>query len=415
MITALTLSLAPLAAAPLPVQGRKPIRNDFDRIVLTGGKEVKGRVLWVDDEVVVVRSGGKREKEYERAKVAEIHSVEGSLNEFLDRVDAIEDPDDMAALAELATFCTENGLPGEARLVHLFMLTRDAENALAWEALGGREGKRGWELKDDKRWRSLDDFREHRSEWKNAMELETTHFWLRSDLPLERNIRILVTLEEMYRAYYETMTKNLRLYPFDERPEVHVTKNRKDYLKPPVEQDAWFAPATNTLFVCAEGEGADLPLVVGQFAQGMLLNSFRNTLKRDGQIAPWVTRGLGEWFAGAAVETPLRAKLDLERTSDALFRLHAEADEPLPISRILSMTYMELQSPGGELGSAQAYTLLYFLARGDDQRHREGLLEYVMGSYRGQSSVTHLEKALGGDLDAIEERWNAFVKEKAGS
>lgn len=415
MILPLAL-LALLQPAPLsaPTAQKRLVENDTDRIVLTDGTEVKARVLYEDDEVVVVRQGNRKEREYPRAEVAEIHSVERSMAQLLDRVSALRGTDDMDALAEVVAFADANGLPHEARLVRLYMLTLDPESEVAWAGLDARKGSKGWQLKDDKSWRSFDEYLEAHQSWKDRFELRSSHFVLESDLPLADNLRTLLTLEEFYRVFYEAMTAALRIYHFDELPLIQITKDKSQCPAPPVPRDAWFSVLYNTLNVYVPEE-VDTRLIVHELTQGMLHNAFNNTLRKDGQVAPWVRRGLSEWFAGGVKEGALHLEIDLEQPDTALFERHAQAEQPIPLKQLLVMSPMEFEAgPKAELGAAEAYTLLVFLARGADRKYRDGLLQFVLASYQGKGSPSHFKKLVSEDLDALEAEWTAWARLQAG-
>lgn len=394
---------------------KRLVENDYDHLVLADGKQVKARVLYEDDQVVVVRQGTKKEQEFPRAEVTEVHSVERSLAQFLDRVAALQGTGDLAAATELAAFCDANGLPHEARLTRLHILTRDPANEAAWTGLKGRKGAKGWQLEDDKKWRSFDEYQAAHQTWKERFQLRSTHFLLESDLPLADNLRALLTLEEFYRVFYGVLTSTLRLHNFDELPLVRITKDASQYPTPPVARNAWFSVLYNTLDVYAPAAEFDGQLVVHEFTRGMIHNAMRNTLRKDGQVAPWAAKGLCEWFAGGTKQGELRMQIDIEQPNVALIELHAGAASPIPLKQLLVMAPMEFESgPRFELGGAEAYTLLLFLARGADRKYRKGLLEFVHSSYEGKGSPTHFKKLVADDLDALEAEWTAWVKAQAG-
>ena len=82
-LTALVLGLGLQAA-----QFDKDFETDV--VTLDKGKPVEGRVVYEDDEKVVVRKGS-REKEYDRAKVTNVESRVRNLATLLDRMDAVTD------------------------------------------------------------------------------------------------------------------------------------------------------------------------------------------------------------------------------------------------------------------------------------------------------------------------------------
>ena len=58
--------------------------------------------------------------------------------------------------------------------------------------------------------------------------------------------------------------------------------------------------------------------------------------------------------------------------------------------------------------------MLAFLSRAEEQKYRDGLLEFVYSSYDGKGSATHFKKLVAKDLDALEAEWTAWVKAQAG-
>jgi hypothetical protein len=86
MLFALCMCLAPLAV-PAPL-AQNPNSRSFgarslgDRIELHSGSVLEGRVLWADDERVLVRSEG-RNREYERSLVRRIEAQTDALETLL--------------------------------------------------------------------------------------------------------------------------------------------------------------------------------------------------------------------------------------------------------------------------------------------------------------------------------------------
>ena len=382
-----------------------------DLLVLQDGKEIECRVLYEDDEVVVYRDRKKRE--IPRAEVAEIQSIERSLLRFFERFERLA-PDDVAGMAELATWCEGRELPGEAHNMWIRILTLDPENEEAWTKLGGSKGRKGWRLKVRGRFYTLDQLRDRVSDWKNAMELRTAHFLLRTDVAPERALDLTIDLERAYIQFYEILGQALGLYVFDMVPEVHVCSDPKDYREPPTPRDAWFAFVPNTLYVRGT-EDRNRQEIISNFTYLLLFNALNRTLGRNGQVAPWARRGLAEAFGAAARVDPGRTRWEMEEPFLPYFEMHARDDEPLSLEEVVRAGLLSFDSgPSQHRYVAQSYTLMYFLAFGAERKYGDRFAEYVKSSFLDKGSVQDLERILSVDLEELAAEWTTFVQEVAG-
>src|SRR5262245_16884193 len=266
MLIALFLSLAPHVAGD---------RKEPDLVVLAKGEEVECRVLFEDDQEVVYRAK-KKEKRVARGEIKEVHSIERSLREFLARHEKVA-LDDPAALAELALFAEEQSLPGEARNLWIRILTLDPEHEQAWTHLGRVKQRNRWKLQVRGRFYDLEELRGRVSEWKNALELSTAHFLIRTDGDPLRALNATLDVERAYQAFYDLVGKPLKLYVFEEEPEIHGFSDKKDYPTPPDSvQKAWFSPVANTLYVDLSAQPAPGE-VISELAQALIFNAFRRS------------------------------------------------------------------------------------------------------------------------------------------
>jgi hypothetical protein len=422
MLDALCLSFLVLVptSASVPAPSSSPalrsvaaVSDDPDVVVLTNGKELEGRVLLETPEKVVVRVKNRR-TEVPRAEVAEVRSIERSMAEFLKRYDSLG-REDVDGLLALARFCEANELLGEAHNLLLRVLTLVPEDERAWTKLGGVKGPKGWRVKVRGRYMTLAQMRERVSDWKNALELTTAHFLLRTDIAPERALDLALNLERAYKTYYEVLGPALELQVFDEVPEVHVCADRRDYPNPPKPgQVAWFSRADNTIHV--DGTDPDAALAAThELAQLLIHNSFRTTIGEGGAIAPWAERGIAQAFAVALVIEDGVARWEFGKPATALFLQDAVDKEPLGVRRILTAGNAAFEGGGdAERHAVEAYTLTHFLVNADGGKYRRGFAEYLRSSYKGQGAATHLERALGVEIDAIEKEWRAFVTSVAG-
>ncbi len=401
--------IVPLLLAVSPAL--TPSVEDEPDLVVIDGKEIACRVLYEDEETVVYRARRKN-KEVPAAEVGAIHSVERSLREFLEAYDRVSAAD-VTALADLALLCEGRDLAAEARNLWIRILTLDPENEEAWTKLGGSKGRKGWRMKVRGRFYTLEQLRERVADWKNAMELPTAHFLIKTDVAPERALDVAINLERAYLTYYDLLGPHLKLYVFDEIPEIHIFAHADDYPVPPTPREAWFSMAQNTLYVDGSKDDPNVGEIAANLTYALIYNSFHRTLGKSGSVAPWARRGLAEAF-GAAIrrEAEGRVRWDFEGPYLPHFGSHARDAQPLSMKQVIRAGYTAFDS-GTDANRyvAQSYTLAYFLVHGQDGKHRAGFAEYLRSSFEGKGSTTHFEKILDVKLDDLEKEWAAYVKE----
>ncbi len=400
-----------LLITALLLSSSAPVADDTDYLVLPDGKEVACRVLYENDQKVVYTTKRKIQ-EIALADVAEVHSVERSLRKFLEQFDALQ-PGDTVAMAALAEFCEAEDLPGEARNMWMRIITVDPLNEQAWTKLGGSKNRKGWRLKVRGRFYTLERLRERVSDWKNAMELPTAHFLLKTDVSPERALDMTINLERAYLAYYDAMRTQGEIYAFDKVPEVHVFAEAKQYPTPPTPRDAWFSITANTTFVNA-AEQPNSHEVMLNFSYGLIFNSYRRTLGQKGAITPWARRGIAEVISAAFRPSRGHASWDFNAVYRTYFENQVADEDALSLKQIL-----RAGRPAFNTGTnmdrhiAASYTLTHFLLHGADGKYREKFGEFLRSSFGGQGSATHFRKIMDVDMDAFELEWKAYVSEVA--
>lgn len=401
MLNALFLTLVPIVAGD---------RKEPDLVVLASGEEVECRVLFEDDQEVVYRAR-KKEKRVPRAEVREVHSIERSLREFLERQEKIA-LDDSAAVAELALFAEERNLPGEARNLWIRILTLDPENEQAWTKLGGVKQRKGWKLQVRGRFYDLEELRGRVSEWNNALELSTAHFLIRTDGDPLRALNATLDVERAWQAFYEVLGRPLRLFVFEEEPEIHGFSDHKNYPSPPAGgQKAWFSPLANTLYVDLSAEPTPRE-VVSELTQALLFNAFRRSADTTtGEIEPWARQGLMSCFAIAVRPDPGKARFEFKLAYHPWFVRQAEDPKPLELKRILTAGRgsFDTGSEAERYGIA-AYTLVHFLAFHEDGKYRAALANFLRDSFLGKGGKSQFLASVGVEEGVLEAEWRAYAK-----
>ncbi len=402
-----------LAALPLLIALLAPpaaAQREPDLLVLRNGERIDCRVLLEGEEHVVYRAGS-RTRAAGSSEVALVRSVERSLRGFLERLASL-DPADAQALYELGLQAETNLLPGEAHNAWLRVLTLVPGHEGAWIKLGGVKRKGVWQLKVRGRFYTLDELRARAAGWDTPLELQTAHFLVRTDAPLERALDAAVDLERAWLSFYDLLARPLDLYVFDEVPEVRVYADAREV---PAQRggDAWFDRGANVLHV-ALGPGQDPELAAAELADCLLQNAFRRTLGQAGEIEPWARKGLGQAFAAALRPSPGGAALDLGAPSARHFEAQARDKEPLALEQVLRAGSASFGSgPDAARFAAQSYTLVHLLAFSEGGRHRAGLAEFLRRSYLGQGGTSTFFKAVGVDEETLEEEWTAYVRRVA--
>jgi hypothetical protein len=389
-------------------------RDEPDTIVLRSGKSIECRVVFDSPEKVVYAVGTKT-TEIPRTDVERLETVEIALREFLKNFEEI-DAGNPAALVELATWAEAHELPGEAHDLWIRVLTVDPTNERAWTKLGGVKGKKGWQLKVRGRFYDLEALKKRVSDWKNALELPTAHFLLKSDAEPARVLDLAIDAERAWFAFYDALGTALGLYVFDEAPEIHVFSDAKDYPAPPTPDDkAWYSAVANTLYVNAAAKPTPGE-VLYEMTDLFVVNGLRRTADaRTGQREPWAREGFGQMFAAAVRPDPGRVKFEFEPPYEPWFRAQVEDPKALNLSQTLRAGLSSFQSgPDAERFSRQCYTLMHFLVFGKSGEHRAKLAEYLRSAYTGKTGTANFEKVFGTKLKELEPEWKAYVQRIGG-
>lgn len=390
-------------------------RKEPDLVVLEGGKEVECRVLYEDDQEVVYRSKRKQHS-VPASEVKEIQTLERSLRELLARHEKA-DLADVKALAELAHFAEQHFLPGEARNLWIRVIAHDPLNEEAWTKLGGSKGRKGWRLQVRGRYYDLEELRTRAADWKNALELSTAHFLLRTDADPLRALDAAIDLERAYLAFYDLIGRPLKLHVFDEEPEIHVYSDPKDALAPPAPgMKVWFSPAINTLSILY-AENPTAGEIVSEFTELLVFNAFRRSA--DTKVAaldPWLRQGLMSAFAAAVRPEPGRVRFEMEPPYRAWFQAVAADAKPLGLARVLTAGRGSFETGSeAERHAQSAYTLFHFLAFHENGTYRPALAGYVRDAFLGKGGKSRFLEALGKKEAELEAEWMAYVRRVAGT
>lgn len=381
--------------------------GETDRVTLASGKVLQGRVVFEDARKVVIRRN-ERDTSIARADVKQVESRVRRLWALLDDA-ASADLGDARALETLVAEAVETGLADEAQVFWWRLLLLDRENEKAHRALGHKKRGGGWAIPFGGGAYDWDKRFELARDWGSAWELASLHYRLRSNLPLETNLDVLLDLERLYRAFHELFGTELALYDVCQPMRVDLHADRASYPETAGEFGR-YDPGTDVVMVdCSR----DLPFVtVAHEVTHQLLyaTAFR---ERDttGEIPPWVNEGLAEYVAAAVVRVP-NLEIDPGRPLEHHFRCHAQAEGPFDLTRVLAFSSGDFQASSDRpLKYAQSYTLVHFLLHGAEGRYRPGFLAFLREVYAGKGSATDLKRCLHVDWRPLEKEWHAHARD----
>lgn len=391
---ALLLALCSTLPAPLDV------------VELVDGTKVEGRVVFDGTKRVVVRNGS-RDREIERAKVANVRSASRSLNEMLDTLVALE-TNDRSGLLALAQRAQSAGLVGESQVLGYKVLALDPTSDAAHELCGHEKRGKEWTARVGGKKYPFDRLSEVRKDFGDGWSFTTTHYEVRTNLPLAQACDVALELELTYRAFFESVGHDIELYEVVEPMKAQIHAEAGSF--PEVnDRTGYFSGADNVLFVLAE-RGADLWLLAHESTHQVMFNTARGMRGGRGEIPAWLDEGFAEYLASSRGGEAGRAVYSFGARSERHFAAHASSDKPYDLSRVLTFgTGDFMASSKSDLKYAQSYTLVHFCLHGRDELHRRGFLEFMRRAYLGQGSTTDFKDALVIKEREFEPTWSEYV------
>ena len=405
-LTALVLGLGLQAA-----QFDKDFETDV--VTLDKGKPVEGRVVYEDDEKVVVRKGS-REKEYDRAKVTNVESRVRNLATLLDRMDAVGTRlyDDAGELLELAKFAEAARLNGEARALYLAVLIADPEQPDALEWLECRERRGAWQIKHGSKFYPVTDLPTLVESWKDRWTLSSVHYEMETNLPLRQGIKALFDLERFYRAFMDIFQVELELYDPIEVIEMRIHDDEKSFPERGDGRKGWFDPSDRLTHVVTVRKPWRDTLFHEAVHHLFHMTTVRSASGK-GRIPAWLDEGMGELFGTSLEGEPGFATFDLSKPDANWYRAHADADKPYDFSRMMAFEPDDyFGSVDRALKYAQSYTLTHYLLFGTGDDGRDKFMDFMRSAYLGRSSSTDFQKIMEVKRkDDFEEAWMESVKD----
>lgn len=406
-VTRFAVALALLLSAA-PVQRDRERAKDV--LVPTRGRDIEGFLVRMDADRVHFRVG-TRDQHFDREEVETVRSPLLLFGELAERFE-LSPLNDRASAKQLALWCQDVGLEQEALWAWWRLLMVDWNASEAHEALESKEGSRGWQVPLERRHYYREQFFERIANWNTAFELDLSLFKIRSSARPEDTFEAVGAMLRGFGLLYELFGELMELpYP-REMVFVHLHGSAESY--PPMNRrSAYFEGGENRIVAdTSSWDGA--ATMVHELTHALLANAYMMIGDGKGSAPAWLTEGLAEHVAVALEARDQRVE-DLEQTPRArqYLSIHAEAEEPLSLNRLLVAETDDFHDlSGANEYYAQAFTLILFLLEADEGAYRDRFGEFLRGTFEGKSSPTHLSGALGGDDRSLEDRWHEWVRSR---
>ena len=400
-----------LLLAGLLLSARPGAREDL--VVLSSGKELRGRVVYEDERRLVLRQGA-RDTAIERRDVQRCDSALARLRELL--ANAARHELDLQRCELLAEQAGDAGLEGEQKNFLWRMLRLDPAHDAAHRALGHRPdlahpGR--WLVPLDTRRVDYEQRFEDAARWDTAWELEGYHYRLRSNLGLEVNLDALLGLERLYLAFYQLFGAELGLYEVCRPMNVALHADAASY-PPSGSPYGHYEPLTDTIHMQAAG-GLAWPTLAHEAVHQLLYDTAFRERNRSGALPAWLDEGLAEYVAAGVGEPAATLTFEAGRPARRHFETHARARPPMELEELLGLQVEDFDARAErDLKYAQSYTLVHYLLHGDEGRWRAGFLEYLRSVYETKGARPDLLEHYSGQRRKLEKGWTAYAHAQAG-
>jgi hypothetical protein len=396
------LVAALLAVAPLAAQTTAP----RDVVVLTSGKELRGRVVRESDKEVVLRVGSV-DRTLPRKDVRSVDSV-ATKHRALMQTWLETKVDDPKALLELADMADRAGLPHEARLFRWYALRLRPDDAAIHQALGNRQVQGDWIVKLGSREAKFREADAAGKDFANAWELRSEHFTIRCAAGLQAALDTLLALECHYHTFHDRFGKVVDLLELVEPIDVRLYRDRAQMPNISNTASAYFLPGEPALFTCWENGRAYA--IMHESTHALLHWHFVRAAGSRGDLPAWLDEGWAEYMDGLYDQRvpgkpkPRQGSVQGEHSS----RLAAStAQERYGVHRLLNFKASDFgASSRQDLKYAQSWALFRFLFESEDTSLRQLFGEYLKQAALGQGQASTFRRLFTKYLEKLEtEPW----------
>lgn len=373
--------LAPAAATAQTTEAR-------DTVVLTNGKEVRGRVVRQDAQVVIVRVGSV-DRSFPRAQVKSVTSV-ASQHKALMASWQDTATTDVKALLDLAQLADRVGLPHEARLLRWYAVLQRPTDAAIHQALGNRELRGEYQVELNGRWVPFGKADALGEDFANAWRLRSEHFTIQCSAGLRAGLDALMVLERQYWTFHELFGEGLGLLELVEPVDVRLYRTRAQMPNLSNNVGAYFAASAPALFTCME-DGRPFALV-HESTHALLHYFFVRAAKSRGELPGWLDEGWAEYMEGR-IQTRVPGKATVLprsiRSTHTGLLADSRKDDRYDVHRLLNFKSSDFgASSRQDMKYAQAWALFRYLFEHKDPATKKLFLEYLQAAAIGQGQAS---------------------------
>lgn len=391
------LLLAPFASRGLAL----------DRVTLKSGETIEGRVVFEGPDRIVVRIGSK-DRDVAPKEIAEVRSRARDAREVALSWEKLL-PNNVEGRLKLAQFARERELEGEARLLALSVLAQDVKNEAAHKFLGHEKRGAAWQIKFGSRSVAFERWLELRRDFSDTDPMPSTHFMLRTNVPLDVACNFALEFELFYVAFMEWFRPELDLYEVLEPITLHVHADNKSY-PGGSGRKGFFDPAAYTVYADVS-EGYALGILIHEATHALLNATSVRTKEARGNIPSWVDEGLADYMSFSRQGAFAHPSYTKAASGKHYFAMHADAPKPLSLARVLALSTPDYTlSPIIALAYAQSFSLVHFCLHGGETGNRAKFFEFMRLCYQGKSSSTDFKSAMGLQVKRFEAEWLEWAR-----
>lgn len=237
--------------------------------------------------------------------------------------------------------------------------------------------------------------------------IESPYYKIKNDLPDDRMREVYIRMTRMYEEYQQRTAgfsgQNRGMLSFE------LYTRREDY------HAAGGMPGSAGVFMSGGLLGSRLMAIAGgrnsdstwHVIQHEGFHQFASAVIR-GNLPPWVNEGLAEYFGEAIFtgDSYVAGIVPNDRLKELQGMIAKDASKPL--YTMLTMTHMEWNSALDHRNYTQAWSMVQFLAHGDDGKYQKPLVQYMNNLSAGAKPQSAWTNVFGTDTAAFEKRWKEY-------
>ena len=387
----------------------------LDTLTLKGGKELKGILLYADENAVIL--GQKTtEREIKRVSVVSMTGPRAEFPTYKEHLQLVYSARATAEQAiELAHWCEKHGYPRDTELHYWRALDIDASHKEAHLSLGHREQADGWIAPTGKGpWVNVERLQERRLESHEAWEFQTAHFNLYAVTNLHDALRAAASLEIYYFHFYQLLQTMGGFYELRKPIEVHIYQSQEHgYPSIGDSIQGYFDGSSGIAHTWLEK--GELKNGIRIISHALQYKAVEERSKGEPQDYPgWLWEGIATHFENSYLPTDGVPDFLPARSHGGWFHTHASADTKklYELDDVLVFDRNALaDAKDSQLLHAQVYTLFYFLLHNEDLTALESFKEYLHYAYRDQGSANKFRKAFSkSQRKSLQKKWSDFVE-----